>query len=82
MDKPQALKLIWDFYGVNAKQTAAHHARHLLEYAQAQKLTYQLADSVSINAQSAMAFLVVTPDEMPLVRDALKPHRGQIHNFV
>lgn len=82
MAKPQALKLIWDFYGPDSDQMALHHARHLLEYARAQNLTYHLVDSVSISAQSAMAFLVVTKNEMPAVRDALKPHRGQIYNFV
>lgn len=82
MEQLKAIKLIWDFYGADAAQTAKHHALHLLEYAQSQHLTHQLADCTVINEQSALAFLVVTPDEMPVVRDALKPHRGQVYNFV
>lgn len=82
MKQDQAIRLIWDFHGPEAEQIASHHARHLLEYAQSQNLTYALAESQVLSPLSALAFLVVTPEEMPSVRDALKPHRGQIHNFV
>ncbi len=73
------LKLIWDFRGPTAKHTAHHHQIHLAEYIQAEKLSLNITGSTDINEMHSIAYLVVTESEMKKVRDALKPHRGQLY---
>jgi len=73
----QRLKLIWDFRGPNAAHTAVHHQKHLNEYASAEALTDPITGTEVMNEFHHIAFLVVDPEEMKAVRDALKPHRGQ-----
>lgn len=76
--QPEKIKLIWDFKGSDAAKTAEHHAVHLEEFAKKEKLTYQTAGSKSLDPLSSIAFLAVTREEMPRVRDLLKPHRGEL----
>ena len=73
------IKLIWDFRGESAANTAKHHKIHLEEYIQTQKLNWNITGNVAINAMHAIAFLVVNESEMISVRDALKPHRGEVY---
>ncbi len=73
------LKLIWDFRGPTAKHTAHHHEIHLKEYISAKKLSIDITGSLDINTMHSIAYLVVTESEMKPLRDALKPHRGQIY---
>lgn len=77
--KERMIKLIWDFRGESAANTAKHHKIHLEEYIQAQKLNRNITGNVAINAMHAIAFLVVNESEMISVRDALKPHRGEVY---
>ncbi len=74
------LKLIWDFKGPAALQTAKHHEIHLKEYINIQKLNVTITGFEAINDMHAIAFLVVDENNMKPVRDALKPHRGQVYN--
>lgn len=73
------LKLIWDFRGPNALKTAEHHEIHLKEYIQLNKLDIKITGCNSISDMHAIAFLVVPEDKMKPLRDALKPHRGQVY---
>jgi len=72
------LKLIWDFRGPSAKHTAEHHQLHLKEYVLAEKLSFNITGSDHITDMHSIAYLVVIESEMKKVRDALKPHRGQL----
>ena len=74
------LKLIWDFRGPAALQTARHHEIHLKEYINIQKLNVTITGFEAINDMHAIAFLVIDENNMKPVRDALKPHRGQVYN--
>lgn len=74
------LKLIWDFRGPAAAQTAVHHEKHLKEFAFAKALSVQITGNESLSELHSIAYLVVNEDEMPSVRDALKPHRGQLYS--
>lgn len=74
----EKIKLIWDFRGADAAKIAEHHALHLEEFAKKEKLTYPIAKSESHESLLAIAFLVVTREEMPRMRDLLKPHRGEL----
>lgn len=72
------IKLIWDFRGPASAKTAEHHEIHLKEYIEMEKLPLKTTGFEIINEMTAIAFMVVTDDHMIAVRDALKPHRGEI----
>lgn len=72
------IKLIWDFRGPASAKTAEHHEIHLKEYIISEKLTLNITGIKIIDEMYALAFMVVTDEHMIAVRDALKPHRGEI----
>lgn len=74
------LKLIWDFRGPDASKIAQHHEIHLKEYITAEHLNINITGIESISSIHTIAFLVVDENEMKPIRDALKPHRGQVYN--
>lgn len=74
------LKLIWDFRGPDSAKIAEHHVIHLKEYIIAESLTLNITGVELVNDVHTIVFLVVPENEMPKVRDALKPHRGQVYN--
>lgn len=73
------IKLIWDFRGPTAAKTAEHHEIHLKEYIEIEKLPISITGFQIISEMHAIAFMVVTDENMIQVRDALKPHRGEIY---
>jgi len=73
------LKLIWDFRGPNSAKTAEHHEIHLKEYIAIENLDTNITGFEIINDMQAIAYMVVNEEEMKPVRDALKPHRGQVY---
>jgi hypothetical protein len=74
------IKLIWDFRGEAAAKTAEHHAIHLKEYLEKEKLTLEKTGFEILNEMHAIAFVVVEEKDMIRFRDALKPHRGEVCN--
>ena len=74
------IKLIWDFRGQAAEKTAQHHEIHLKEYIIAENLPLNITGFNIINEMHTTAFMVVTDAEMITVRDALKPHRGELYS--
>lgn len=73
------LKLIWDFHGPDANKIAEHHEIHLKEYIQLNKLDVTITGTESLSDNHSFAFLVVDEINMRPIRDALKPHRGQVY---
>ena len=73
------IKLIWDFRGPHSKKTAEHHCIHLKEYATIEKLHYYEIAFLTMNEMHTIAFIIVDEVDMKTYRDALKPHRGQVH---
>ena len=71
------IKLIWDFFGEEAKPIAEHHVIHLKEFAMNNSIEFHNSDVEEINENQFIAFLTVDQDNMITVRDALKPHRGE-----
>lgn len=70
------IKLIWDFYGEDAFETAKHHSIHLKEYVQ--KTGIIAGEINALNKQDfAEAFMVVEEQDLLKIRDQLKPKRGQ-----
>ncbi len=76
------LKLIWDFRGPDSKKIAEHHEIHLKEYILAKQLELNITGVSRLTDMHAIAYMVVHEEQMRPIRDALKPHRGQIYDGV
>ena len=73
------IKLIWDFRGATAAKTAEHHEVHLKEFIISQQMDLKITGFEIKNEFHAIAFMVVSEENMLLVRDALKPHRAELY---
>ncbi|NNE31356.1 MAG: hypothetical protein HKN40_03200 [Winogradskyella sp.] len=73
------LKLIWDFRGPASLKTAEHHLIHLKEYIAVNQFDISITGVETLNDMHSLAFLVVDESKMKPIRDALKPHRGQVY---
>lgn len=73
------LKLIWDFRGPVSLKTAEHHLIHLKEYIAFNALDISITGVETLSDMHSLAYLVVDESEMKPIRDALKPHRGQVY---
>ncbi|KOS06344.1 hypothetical protein AM493_10095 [Flavobacterium akiainvivens] len=73
------IKLIWDFRGPAAAKTAEHHVVHLKEFIAMEKLPLNTTGFEAVTDMHSIAWMVVTDDFMIPVRDALKPHRGELY---
>lgn len=76
------IKLIWDFRGPASAKTAEHHEIHLKEFIAAEKLALQITGFETYSEMQAIAFMVVNETDMIAVRDALKPHRGEMYEGI
>ena len=74
------IKLLWDFRGPDAKETAKHHTIHLKEFAIIEKLNFHEIDIHEKNPMLCSAFITVDEKDMKIYRDALKPERGELSN--
>ncbi|AWH85153.1 hypothetical protein HYN59_08465 [Flavobacterium album] len=72
------IKLIWDFRGPESAKIAEHHEKHLKEYIAIEQLPVDITGFDVLNDMYAIAWMVVTDDYMIAVRDALRPHRGEL----
>lgn len=71
------IKLIWDFFGADAHETARHHAVHLDEFSKREKLEHTESGIEKQLDDQSLAYLIVQEKDMILVRDALIPKRGE-----
>ena len=72
------IKLLWDFRGPDALETAKHHTIHLKEFASIENLPCIEIGVTELNPMLSAAFIVVNESDMKVYRDALKPHRGEL----
>lgn len=73
------IKLIWDFRGPASAKTAEHHEIHLKEFIAIEQLPINITGFEVKNEMHAIAFIVVNDEQMIPMRDALKPHRGELY---
>jgi len=71
------IKLIWDFYSADAKKTAEHHAIHLSEFANMKSIKQFKVGSENETDEHHLAYIIVAEENMVLIRDSLRPKRGQ-----
>jgi len=74
------IKLIWEFRGPTAEQTAKHHVIHLNDYIEIEKLNLKQTAVETVSEFSASAYMIIEESDMQKVKAALKPHRGQYYN--
>lgn len=74
------IRLIWEFRGPAAEQTAKHHVIHLNDYIAIEKLSLQETSYEVLSEFSAVAYMIIEEHELAKVKAALKPHRGQYYN--
>lgn len=72
------IKLLWDFRGPDALETAKHHTVHLKEFSTLGNLNYHQIDIQEKNPMLVAAFITVDEKDMKIFRDALKPQRGEL----
>lgn len=72
------IKLLWDFRGPDALETAKHHTLHLKEFSTLENLNYHQIDIQEKNPMLVAAFITVDEKDMKIFRDALKPQRGEL----
>lgn len=72
------IKLLWDFRGPDAKETAKHHTIHLKEFADLENLSFHEIAIQEKNEMLVSAFITVNETDLKIYRDALKPHRGTV----
>ena len=72
------IKLLWDFRGPDALETAKHHTVHLKEFSTLENLNYHQIDIQEKNTMLVAAFITVDEKDMKIFRDALKPQRGEL----
>jgi len=75
----EKVKLIWDFRGPDAKKIAEHHAIHLNDFLVKENLENCEVGLDSNSAVWIMAFVICPKSVMITLRDALKPHRGEVY---
>lgn len=73
------IKAIWDFRGPTAANTAKHHAKHLAEFVQVENMAIQITGCHHYSEMHSIAYMVVSKSNLQMVRDRLKPHRGEIY---
>jgi hypothetical protein len=73
------IRLIWDFRGPDASEIAKHHEIHLKEFIVKEGLELNITGHKDLSDLHSIAYMVVKESGMLPVRDALLPHRGEIH---
>jgi len=71
--------MLWDFRGPNALKIAEHHEKHLKEYIFAEKLDGIVTGFEALTEIHAVAYMVVEENQVKSLREALKPHRGELY---
>ena len=73
------VRMLWDFRGPNAQQTAEHHLIHLKEYLKIEEVWFAKTGIETVSDHYSIVFAVLSESDMQKVRSDLKPHRGQVY---
>jgi hypothetical protein len=74
------IRLIWNFRGPDALETAKHHVIHLKEFSVSEKLSYHETNVIEENPYLCIAFIIINENDLTIYKDALKPDRGTVVN--
>jgi hypothetical protein len=70
------IRLIWDFWGDSAAETAAHHLTHLEYYLQKTGISFIGGTTASTNDHHS-AWIKIEEQHLTLIKQQLRPHRGE-----
>tara|TARA_B100000989_G_scaffold287334_1_gene256874 strand:+ start:876 stop:1109 length:234 start_codon:yes stop_codon:yes gene_type:complete len=74
----EKIKLIWDFRGPVAKETAQHHLKHLQEFFKIEKKILINSGTKSLSDLHTITYVIVNKAELDFYKSLLRPHRGQL----
>ena len=74
--------MIWDFRGPNSEMTAKHHAKHLQDFTNSEKMINVVCQTEKISEMHYVAFMVVAKEKVNDLRERLKPNRGQAYKEI
>ena len=72
------IRLLWDFRGPEAKETAKHHVIHLKEFAEKENLSFIESSILEQSPYFCSAFIIINESDLALYKNTLKPHRGTV----
>lgn len=72
--------MIWDFRGPDALPIAEHHRIHLNEFILHETWNDIQTGTEPISEMHHIAYMIVHKNDVAILRDRLKPHRGQIYS--
>ncbi|EDP96002.1 hypothetical protein KAOT1_07533 [Kordia algicida OT-1] len=75
--KMAKVKLIWDFRGPAAKRTAEHHCIHLNDFTKMENIESESIKVEEFSEMHVCATMIIHENDVPFMREKLKPHRGQ-----
>ena len=73
------LKIIWEFRGGDALETANHHKVHLEDYFRTKKVTHFGIGVEEVSNAYAVAFVIIDRALLQEIKNDLKPHRAFLH---
>jgi tRNA A37 threonylcarbamoyladenosine dehydratase len=74
------IKFIWDFYGVDAVETAKHHVKHLNTFFTLNAIEFAAMAVENMSDMHCMAYVISAEDNVKIIRDTLRPHRATIES--
>jgi len=73
-------KLIWDFRGVNGKNTSIHYEKHLKEFLKLKKINLIKSGIETVSEFHHLAYVIILKENLDKVKLILKPNRVEILN--
>jgi hypothetical protein len=72
------IKLIWEFSGPDAEETAKHHSAVIEGVIAQENLEVSISGTEYISHVSWLAYLIVLEKNVPVIKGILKPLRSEI----
>jgi hypothetical protein len=72
----QKVKLVWDFFGPESKNTAQHHLIHLSEFSKDKSVNFYDSGTDSESENNFFSFIVIDFSNLDLIKKMLKPNRA------
>lgn len=69
------VKLIWNFYGPDSKQTADHHLSHLNTFLLNENISYFSTGVECVN-ENYCSYVVMSKEKIDFIRKKLNPNKG------
>jgi hypothetical protein len=78
LESQEILRLIWDFRGGDAAETAKHHSIHLTEFFVRERISNYQIGVQHFSEMWSTAYVDTSKDYLEMLKLRLKPHRAQL----